>query len=176
MTEVKNLSPVSLKEFEKMKKEEQFIYELIDGVIMMSPRPAVKHQRVMGHLYIQLALALHGKNCEPFIEIDLVLDGNHLIPDILIDCNNLSDNAQHSEKPPLIAIEIVSPSSASRDYIIKRRKYEFLGIKEYWIVSPEEKCITVFDFDAHTDVIYYEGQVTSSALSDVSINLEDIFA
>jgi len=79
------------------------------------------------------------------------------------------------EKPPLIAIEIVSPTSGSRDYITKRRKYEQLGIQEYWIVSPEEKCITVFYFVNKNEAMYCEGTMKSFVLPDVEINLEDIF-
>ena len=175
MNVAKPLEIKTLIEFETMPKEEGWNYELIDGLMMMSPRPAAKHQVINGNLYSELRHKLKGGRCIPIPEIDLVLEGNNLIPDLMVICNEDITDMKRYEKPPLIAIEIVSPTSASRDHIIKRRKYEQLGIQEYWIVSPEEKCITVFDFVNKNEEMYCEGTVTSFALPEVVINLEDIF-
>lgn len=175
MTQLKELQPVTLAEFETMEKQEGWNYELIDGVVMMSPRPAVGHQRIMGLLYMELFTALQSKNCEPFLEIDLTLDGNHFVPDILIDCNNLEDTDKRSERPPIIIVEIVSPTSTSRDYFTKRLKYEQLGIQEYWIVSPEDKCIMVISFATGTQEMYCTGTVQSAIMPELKINLNKIF-
>ena len=51
MSYLKELSQVTLEDFLTMPKEEGLTYELIDGVVMMSPRPAIKHQRINGRLY-----------------------------------------------------------------------------------------------------------------------------
>ena len=176
MNVAKPLEIKTLTEFEAMPKEEGWNYELIDGLVMMSPRPTAKHQVINGNLYSELRHKLKGSRCIPIPEIDLVLEGNNLIPDLMVICNEDITDMKRYEKPPLIAIEIVSPTSASRDHIIKRRKYEQLGIQEYWIVSPEEKCITVFDFVNKNEEMYCEGTVTSFVLPEVVINLEDIFA
>ena len=176
MNVAKPLEIKTLTEFETMPKEEGWNYELIDGLVMMSPRPTAKHQVINGNLYSELRHKLKGSRCIPIPEIDLVLEGNNLIPDLMVICNEDITDMKRYEKPPLIAIEIVSPTSASRDHIIKRRKYEQLGIQEYWIVSPEEKCITVFDFVNKNEEMYCEGTVTSFVLPEVVINLEDIFA
>ncbi len=175
MNVAKPLEIKTLTEFETMPKEEGWNYELIDGLVMMSPRPTAKHQVINGNLYSELRHKLKGSRCIPIPEIDLVLEGNNLIPDLMVICNEDITDMKRYEKPPLIAIEIVSPTSASRDHIIKRRKYEQLGIQEYWIVSPEEKCITVFDFVNKNEEMYCEGTVTSFVLPEVVINLEDIF-
>ena len=175
MNVAKPLEIKTLTEFEAMPKEEGWNYELIDGLVMMSPRPTAKHQVINGNLYSELRHKLKGSRCIPIPEIDLVLEGNNLIPDLMVICNEDITDMKRYEKPPLIAIEIVSPTSASRDHIIKRRKYEQLGIQEYWIVSPEEKCITVFDFVNKNEEMYCEGTVTSFVLPEVVINLEDIF-
>ena len=165
----------SLAEFEAMQKEDGWNYELIDGFVMMSPRPSAAHQWISGSLFSELRNALKEKNCFPLQEVDLVLQGENFIPDLMVLCNEDIKDMKRYEKPPLIAIEIVSLSSSSRDHITKRRKYEQLGIQEYWIVSPEEKCITVFDFVNKNEAMYCEGTVTSFVLPDVEINLEDIF-
>lgn len=175
MTEIRELQPTSFAEFDAMPKQEGLNYELIDGFVMMSPRPAAKHQKVSGNIYHELRNVLKGKRCEPILEIDLVLEGENFIPDLMVICDEDLDEVARYEKPPLIAIEIVSPSSTSRDHITKRRKYEQLGIQEYWIVSPEEKCITVFNFVNKNEAMYCEGTVKSFVLPEVEINLEDIF-
>ena len=174
MNVAKPLKFYTLEDFEKLSREYGWNYELIDGVVMMSPRPAMKHQRVSSRLLVHLWNSLKGKDCEPVQEVELALEEDRFIPDLMVICNDNLDSTRY-EKPPLIAIEIVSPTSGSRDYITKRRKYEQLGIQEYWIVSPEEKCITVFYFVNKNEAMYCEETMKSFVLPDVEINLEDIF-
>lgn len=176
MTEVRELQPTSFAEFEALPKEEGWNYELIDGMVMMSPRPTAKHQKVSGNIYHELRNVLKGKHCEPILEIDLVLEGENFIPDLMVICDENLDEVARYEKPPLIAIEIVSPSSTSRDYYVKRQAYARLGVQEYWIVSPEEKCIIVISFATNEDTQFCEGTVKSFVLPEVEIDLTDIFS
>ena len=134
MTQMKSLQPVTLSEFGAMKKEEGRNYELIDGIVIMSPRPSLAHQWISGKLFLELWHILKGTSCMPIQEIDLVLDEQNFIPDLMVICNEDIRERKHYDKPPMIAIEIISPTSASRDHILKRRKYEQLGVREYWIV------------------------------------------
>ncbi len=162
-------------EFEAMEKDEHCNYELIDGIIMMSPRPAAKHQRTSGNLYAELRTVLRQKNCDVILEFDLLLDDNYLIPDLMITCGDKFEGSRY-EKLPQIVIEIVSPSNASHDYITKHHKYEQLGIKEYWIVSPEEKCIWVISFEHQERVHYCNNQIVHSiVMPELTVALEDIF-
>ena len=174
MNVAKPLKLYTLEEFELMAKEDGWNYELIEGIIMMSPRPALEHQRISGNIYFELRNALKNSHCKPIQEIDLVLEKNNLIPDLAIICNDDLQGKRY-EKAPLIVIEIISPSSVSRDYVTKRYKYAQLGIREYWIVSPEEKCIDVFDFTTDTHMNYCSGDVTSAVLPELVIDLEQIF-
>lgn len=174
MTEIRELQPTSFAEFEAIPKQEGWNYELIDGMVMMSPRPSVAHQSICGNLYVELRSILRGKGCRPMQEIDLVLDGNTFIPDLLVDCTDLSDK-KRCEVPPIIAIEILSPATASIDYFVKRHKYELLGVQEYWIVSPEEKCVMVISFTSGKQERYCSGQVESVVLPDIKIDLDKIF-
>ncbi len=170
------MKPISFEEFETMHKIEGLTYELIDGFVMMSPRPAVEHQRISGRLLVALSNFFDGKNCEPIQEIDLVLDGNNFVPDIMVVCIDELKGKRH-EQPPLIVIEIVSPSSAYRDYITKRHKYAQLGIREYWLVSPEDKCIAVIDFFNNQEAHYCEqDDAASFAIPDLRISLRKVFA
>ena len=177
MNVARPIAPVTLEEFERMDKDGQIDYELIDGIVMMSHRPTVGHQMIRGNLYYQLRKLLSNKECIPIQEVDLLLESNLFEPDLLVVLFKIDDliNLKRYEKVPLIAIEIVSPSTSSRDYIVKRHKYEVLGIKEYWIISPEEKCITIFDFTVATHEMYCTGEVQSNMIPEIHIPLSDIF-
>lgn len=176
MSYLKELSQVTLEDFLAMPKEERLTYELIDGVVMMSPRPAIKHQRISGNLYYQFRTILKDKHCEPIQEADLILDEQNFVPDLMVVCEENLDDMAHYDKPPLLVVEILSPSSASRDYFVKRRAYETLGVQEYWIVSPEETCIMVICFTTDEECRYCEGTVKSYVLPEVSVPLEDVFS
>ena len=100
---------------------------------------------------------------------------NNLLPDLMIICNE-SFEGKRQETPPLIAIEIVSPSSASIDYFTKRLKYELLGVQEYWIVSPDEKCVMVIRYATREQERYCDSSVKSYVLPEIQIDLNKIFA
>ena len=175
MTQLREMQSVTLAEFEAIKKQEGLTYELIDGVVMMSPRPGAKHQKISGKTYAKLLQILEDKNCEPILEIDLVLEQQNFVPDLMIICDENVDDMVRCEKPPLIIIEIVSPSSASRDHIIKREAYEKLGVQEYWIISPGERCITVFSFATNERAHFCDKQVQSFVMPEIVIDLSAIF-
>ncbi|MBO5366225.1 MAG: Uma2 family endonuclease [Peptococcaceae bacterium] len=175
MNVAKPLKLYTLEEFEQMAREDGWNYELIDGLVMMSPRPSLEHQSISGNIYFELRNILKGSNCNPIQEIDLVVDKNNLIPDLAVICNDELKGKRY-EKAPIIVIEIASFSSISRDYVTKRNKYEQLGIQEYWVVSPDEKCIDVFDFAANKHMNYCSGKVQSSVLPEIEIDLDAIFA
>lgn len=175
MSESDVFKTYTLEEFDALPRKESWNYELIDGIILMSPRPSLTHQRIAWNIYFELRQALIGTLCHPIQEVDLVLNGNNFIPDLMIICNSKLEGPNYHE-PPLIVIEILSPSSASRDYVLKRRKYEECGIREYWIISPEEKCVIVFDFSNHTDTTICTGTITSTSLPTLRIEINAIFA
>ncbi len=118
--------------------------ELIGGVIKMSPSPDVRHQRIAGSIYEKL---LKYKNMgEPFYEIDVHFDEDNVLrPDVIFIKNENKKiiGEKWIEGAPDIVIEVVSPSSSGRDFIEKKEIYEKFGVKEYWIVVPEEKKVYV---------------------------------
>ena len=80
---------------------------------------------------------------------------------------------------PDLLIEVVSPFSASYDTIEKRGVYEKYGVKEYWLVFPQEKVIEVLTLE---NSIYKEyckarktGVIRSKILNGFLIDLTDIF-
>lgn len=174
MNVTKPLKLYTVEEFEQMEKDEQLTYELIDGVVMMSPRPAKTHQNISGNLYFEMRNALKHTDCKPLLEVELALQQDILVPDIMVLCNDDMQGARQTT-PPLIVMEIVSPSSSGRDYMLKRLKYQQLGIAEYWIVSPEEKCIWVIHYASQDEHHYCDGEAKSAVLPELVIDLEQLF-
>lgn len=130
-------------------------YELIDGTAyLMAPAPTLEHQEVAGEIYLQLRQALAGKTCRVFIapldvrfpkteaadeRIDTVLQ-----PDVLVVCDLSRLDHRGVCGAPDLVVEVLSPSTASHDHVWKRRVYERSGVREYWLVHPIDRMITVY--------------------------------
>ena len=140
----------------------------------MSLYPVKTLQNISGNLYFEMRNALKNTSYKPIQEIDLALKQDILVPDIMVLCNDDMKGTRQTT-PPLIVIEIISPSSMSRDYVTKRYKYAQLGIEEYWIVSPEEKCIWVIHYAEQAEHYYCDGEAKSAVLPELVIDLEQIF-
>ncbi len=171
-----SLKKFSISDFNNMKISDDNKYELIDGIVLMSPRPNIKHQGVMGNLYLEIGNFLKGKPCRAFTEIELEYEDNVLIPDISVICEIENINIQRYKKAPEIVIEILSPSSRFIDTFTKLIKYELLGVKEYWIVNPEKEVITIYNFEIKTNNEYSKpNKLVSAVFNELEINLYDIF-
>jgi Uma2 family endonuclease len=128
-------------------------YELIDGAAyLMAPAPDLTHQEVAGEIYRQLANALHGKPCRPFIapvdvrlpkrgesdaEVDTVVQ-----PDVLVVCDPSRLDRRGVRGAPDLVVEAVSPSTSGHDHVLKRSLYERAGVREYWLVHPGDRLVT----------------------------------
>ena len=158
-------------------------YELIDGVAYAMSAPSVVHQRILGELYRQLANYLLGKACEVFIApFDVCLfsmgddDSTVVQPDLLVICDHTILDKRRCNGAPDMVIEIISPSSSGYDRIKKLNKYLQAGVREYWIVDPADKGITVHILENGKYVISaYETTETISVniLEDCKIDLPD---
>lgn len=125
--------------------DDGFRYQLIDGVVVMSPRPTPLHQRILNRILRQLDSTIEKHGGEALPEIDLELAENLVYsPDMVYFAQGRkfpSDRAI-SIVPDLI-LEIISPSSHRMDFKTKRTDYERFGVREYWIVEPAEKRVRV---------------------------------
>ena len=130
-------------------------WELINGTAYnMAPAPSVNHQRVAMELGRQFANFLYDKPCEVFsAPLDVRLpetnekdeDTKNVVqPDIVVICDSSKLDEKGCKGAPDLIIEIVSPASASIDNIKKMELYEKNGVKEYWIVHPIYKIITIY--------------------------------
>lgn len=70
-------------------------------------------------------------------------------------------------------IEIVSPSSKPRDYMLKLFKYRTAGVREYWIVDPEKEMVSVYAFEQNTVEQYDFGEAVPAGIYEgFSIKIE----
>lgn len=167
--------PVTIKEFENMKTQDGVIYELIDGVVMMS-RPSMEHQRILTSLSGELYQYFKDKKCKSFSEIEVKLNNDILVPDISVLCDFSKSPEQKYEGAPEIVVEILSPSTMFNDFNIKSSKYMNVGVKEYWLVDPKNKTVIINDYINKTMTTYENADVLKSTIfEDLKINLKDIF-
>jgi Uma2 family endonuclease len=121
-------------------------YELLDGALVVSPRPATIHQVVAGRLYGVLSTACAEGLCvvpEPAVELDPQTEFD---PDLVVVRIEQIGGAKFTG-PPLLVIEIRSPSTALIDLNRKKAAYERFGVPSYWIVNPDppQSELTVFE-------------------------------
>ncbi|MEO8635636.1 MAG: Uma2 family endonuclease [Gemmatimonadales bacterium] len=121
-------------------------HELLDGVHAVTPSPSYAHQDLVGTLFFALRRAVEGR---PDLKVlvspaDVRLGPRTLVqPDLFV---LQIDPAQppsgwHEIGIPLLAIEVLSPSTAARDRGAKRRIYQGAGVGEYWLVDPDARIV-----------------------------------
>ena len=126
-------------------KENQEDYEIINGQIYMMARPTTDHMTVETNIITTFKNYLKGKKCRTFNETDVFLnDDNNIVPDVMIVCNPEIIKERGIYGVPDLIVEILSPSTATRDKLNKRELYERFGVKEYWIVDPSNKSVEVY--------------------------------
>jgi Uma2 family endonuclease len=120
-------------------------YELLDGALVVTPAPVPRHQRVVANLLVHLRTT-----CPEALEVltaplDVALsDDTVLQPDVLVA--RRSDFTE-TDLPvaPLLAVEVLSPSTRLIDLNLKRARYEAAGCPSYWVVDPEEPSLTAWE-------------------------------
>lgn len=166
-------------------------WEIIDSIAYMHAAPSPIHQEILVSLLAQLHHCLSGEPCKvypvPFC-VRLMGDEekknqdikNVVEPDITIVCDKSKiDETGYNGAPDLI-IEIISPSSIKMDRLIKFNSYEKAGVKEYWIVEPGGKHVSVFVLQddqryGRPETYTEDGEIKVSIFPDLIINLKPVF-
>ena len=168
--------------------------ELIHGFIkMMSPAPRPIHAEVSSNIswHLSAILKKNKGKCKVFyapFDVRLPKNGETadnkidtvVQPDICVICDLSKLDKRGCCGAPDMIVEILSPSTLKKDVTDKFALYEESGVKEYWIVHPEDKAVTVFllqENGKYNDGITYEweGKIPVHTFNDYSINLNDIF-
>ncbi len=134
-------------------------YELIDGAAYaMAPAPARVHQEILGELCFQARSALEGSACRRYIapfdvrlpkadEADEKID-TVVQPDLLVVCDPAKLDERGCRGAPDWVVEVLSPSTAGHDQILKLAVYERSGVPEVWLVHPTDRTVTVYRLQA----------------------------
>ena len=129
-------------------EEDGFRYDMINGVLQMSPSPEFEHSKRANRFNFQILQFLEKNPIgEVVFECDVLLpDGGDVVrPDIsVILKENMNKVKMHIHGAPDIVAEVLSPSTKNRDLGVKADRYLNCGVKEYWIVDPKEKSISVW--------------------------------
>jgi Uma2 family endonuclease len=127
--------------------DDGYRYELLDGMLLVSAAPVPRHQVVSGNLHLLLRAACPAELQVLYAPVDVVLaDDTVLEPDLLV-----APREQFSAKDlpgaPLLAIEVLSPSTRRVDRLLKRDRYEEAGCPSYWLVDPAEPSVVVLELE-----------------------------
>lgn len=120
-------------------------YELVDGTLVVTPAPAWRHQGAVLELAVRLRTS-----CPPGMRvfvapIDVVLtDDTVLQPDVLV-ARTADLGARDLPAAPVLAVEVLSPSTRHVDLDFKRARYETAGCGSYWVVDPDRPALLAWD-------------------------------
>jgi len=165
-------------------------WELVDGWAYMMAPPGTKHQRASAALAAALFDYLKGKPCEVFHELGvrlfpkipsrkIVQKDKVLIPDLSVVCDleQLDDHVCNG--PPTLVVEILSPSTASRDFTAKKDWYTEAGVTEYWIADPHSGEVHVYQLQKRENQRTTYGKdetLASPTFPGLEIPLSEIFS
>lgn len=120
-------------------------YELLDGYLLVTPSPEVPHQLSIGRLVVLLSAAAAPDHMVLPAPTDwFVSDTTVLQPDVIVT-KRTDVSRRRVERPPLLAVEVLSSSTRARDLTLKRAAYERAGVASYWIVDPKGPGLTVLE-------------------------------
>jgi len=158
--------------------------EIIEGELFMSPAPSIKHQLILRNLFRVLDNFIMEHNLGEifFAPCDVIFSNiNIMQPDILFISNENSKilTALNIKGAPDLIIEILSPSTIENDRIYKKLVYEKFGVKEYWVVDPQEEMIEVWALQDDGFQLFRKAkkdqQFKSRLLEDFELNMSLIF-
>ncbi len=142
-------------------------YELIDGSLIVSPAPRHRHQTVVGNLHLILRSV-----CPPDLQVILapfavaLADDTEVQPDLLV-----APRSQFTDRElpgaPLLAVEVLSPSTRRVDLLLKRDRLQEAGVPSYWLVDPDVPGITVLELRGGA----YEQVAAGSGEGSVEVSL-----
>lgn len=158
-------------------------YEIIDGVIHVTPFPTYAHQRVMGQLFAKLFNHVHDGALGEVLSAGLkvVLDEPTGVgPDIVY----ISAARMGEMRPdgyygaPDLLVEVLS-SKPMLDRYVKLHKYASAGVPHYWIVDPEKKCLSAYRLDGDryrlVAELFGESVFAPELFPELSITLADLW-
>jgi prevent-host-death family protein len=147
---------VSYEEFMQVCEKSTLRMEFINGEIYLLASPDLRHQEILGRLYLIFNQHFQGKPCRVFFApFDVhfrkreIKEPDVMQPDLLVACdlaNNVTDRGRYMGTPSLV-LEMLSDSTRSKDMIDKLNTYMLSGVREYWVVDPRQENIMIYSFE-----------------------------
>ena len=170
----------TLEEYEAL--PENIRAEIFDGDIYYMASPSQVHQTILTELLVTTRNYLKSKNgeCQVFpAPFDVKLSDKPLTivqPDLMIICDKDKLDGKRCNGAPDFIIEIVSPGNPADDYIRKLYYYKNAEVREYWIVDPQRKSVTVNYFEGNLINVPYtfDSVIKVNIYEDLYINFSDI--
>jgi len=158
-------------------------YQLIGGKLVRTPAPSTRHQdilkKILARLYSFEERGLGKAFCAP---IDVYFEETETYqPDIIFISKERLEiiEEERIKGAPDLVVEILSPSSAYYDLKKKLKVYEKHGVKEYWILDPEDKSVVVYENREGKFRLIHEvmerGRIRSTVLSGFELEIEGIW-
>lgn len=146
--------------------------ELIDGKMYAMAPPNRRHQDIVFSLSRKIADYIESKSgdCKIYLAPFAVFlnedDRNYVEPDISVICDLNKLNDKGCIGAPDWIVEIVSPGSRKMDYYKKLFKYRTAGVREYWVVDPDRRIVTVYEFEHDNMEEYSFGEDVPAGIYD----------
>ncbi len=158
-------------------------YELIDGELILVSSPNEMHQRVSKRLlWLFRDVEESGLGWVYDAPFDVILSDTDVVqPDLMFISKERADiiTPANVQGAPNLVVEVLSPSTAQRDWTQKRDLYAKYGVRELWLVAPDAKLVWVMaltDGEYAIAGVYKEGQTLSSpTLAGLTIDLGYVF-
>jgi len=179
--------PYTYKDLEAFPEDHRYRYEIIDGDLVVSPSPGERHQAAVVNLVfaIRAFLEVHPIGSVYVAPFDVLFSEVNVVePDLLFvgaDRKSLIEqNGVHGA--PDLVIEVLSPSTRRTDVTRKKDLYERGGVREYWIVHPEERWVEMLRLAGGVFVHFAtlaadrHEVLTSPVLPGFSLELQRLFA
>lgn len=180
---------------ERLRNEDKT--EVINGIEMMSPPAYSNHNHVKFNVATAFKIYLKGNICIPFIDGEkVVLDsrkkGDYVVPDFFVLCDRSKHKKDGVYGAPDLIVEVLSPGTAEYDRGEKKELYQANGVKEYWIIEPNNRSIEVYllkdgayklnalyrlpdEDEPDEDKVNAKTTFSVNMFPDMTVNLDEIF-
>ena len=160
-------------------------YELIDGIPILMAAPTVEHQDLLLELGGQFRDFLKGKPCRVYIaplDVRLFAQGDDertvVQPDLLVICDRSKLDKKGCNGAPDLVVEILSPSNKRHDRFVKFQQYQKAGVRECWMLDPEDKLLYAHVLENEKYVVNVYGDTDTAPvqiLEGCEVSLTDVF-
>jgi Uma2 family endonuclease len=181
--EARNIDYITMTEDEFLNLGDTIKAEYCNGFITYMQASSPKHENIRFNIERKLKEFTDKNKCETYASnIELRVESKRrkriVCPDVFIACDN-NFNKQTYESTPLIIVEILSPSTAENDLGDKKDDYEYIGVKEYLVVSQTKDTIRQYkliDGKYQLENEYHVGdQYKSVVFKDLYFDVSEVF-